>query len=54
MHCGDALTVLQSLPAGSVQTCITSPPSVIERLGAQVQAFPVCYVRRLVQEVLPL
>jgi len=26
MHCGDALTVLQSLPAGSVQTCITSPP----------------------------
>jgi DNA modification methylase len=26
MHCGDALTVLQTLPSGSVQTCITSPP----------------------------
>jgi DNA modification methylase len=24
--CGDALTVLATLPAASVQTCITSPP----------------------------
>lgn len=23
---GDALTVLRTLPAGSVQTCVTSPP----------------------------
>jgi DNA modification methylase len=26
LHAGDALTVLRSLPAESVQTCITSPP----------------------------
>lgn len=25
-RCGDALTVLKSLPSGSVQTCVTSPP----------------------------
>lgn len=26
LHCGDALEWLRSLPAGSVQTCVTSPP----------------------------
>ena len=26
IHTGDALTVLRSMPAGEVQTCITSPP----------------------------
>lgn len=26
LHCGDALAVLATLPAGSVQTCVTSPP----------------------------
>ena len=26
IHTGDALTVLRSMPAGEVQTCVTSPP----------------------------
>ena len=26
LHCGDALETLRGLPAGSVQTCVTSPP----------------------------
>ena len=53
MHCGDALTVLQSLPAGSVQTCITSPPywglrdyGVVGQLG--LEPTPEAYVAALV------
>lgn len=26
LHCGDALSVLRTMPDGSVQTCVTSPP----------------------------
>ena len=26
IHCGDALAVLQSLPAGAARCCVTSPP----------------------------
>lgn len=26
IHCGDVRDVLATLPAGSVQTCVTSPP----------------------------
>jgi len=53
MHCGDALTVLQTLPAGSVQTCITSPPywglrdyGVVGQLG--LEPTPEAYVAAMV------
>jgi DNA modification methylase len=53
LHIGDALTVLRTLPAESVQTCVTSPPywglrdyGVAGQLG--LEATPEAYVTALV------
>jgi len=53
LHCGDALEVLKALPAGIVQTCVTSPPyyglrdyNVSGQIG--LEPTPAEYVARLV------
>ncbi|MES2347866.1 MAG: site-specific DNA-methyltransferase [Pseudomonadota bacterium] len=54
LHHGDALAVLRTVPAETVQTCITSPPywglrdyGVVEQLG--LERTPEEYVARLVE-----
>ena len=53
LHCGDALSVLRTMPDGSVQTCVTSPPywslrdyGVADQLG--LEKTPEEYVAKLV------
>jgi site-specific DNA-methyltransferase (adenine-specific) len=54
LHIGDALDVLRSLPSGSFQTCVTSPPYFGHRdyqMAGQIgqEATPDAYVSRLVE-----